>query len=111
MQLKSLYRFKASFLIAFLTALHEFNNLMLELKLFHIFGNITFGNFSKDLHFAACVVSFTTLSEDIGLNICLNEAGNLSRKRSFENSAMQSFNVSSKFKISRLFSIGSTWAL
>ena len=47
---KKLISIQSIISIAFLTALHEFNSLMLELKLFHIFGNITFGNFSKDLH-------------------------------------------------------------
>ena len=79
--------------------LQELDSLMLRSRLFQSFGNVIFGKFSKALSLGICIDSFTTLSDVIGLNICLNVGGSLSRKRHFINSAVRLFKVSSKFKI------------
>ena len=72
----------------FFTVLQDVESLTLLSSSFQIFGNIVFGNNSRALIFGLWFANFTTLCDDIGLKICLNEGGVLSKNIRFTKSAM-----------------------
>ena len=75
-------------LFCIFTMLQEFESLILLSRLFQIFGNITFGSASIHFNFGTRTVSFTTLSDAIGLKISLKGIGSFSVKRLLTNSAV-----------------------